>query len=186
LPGSYAQRLASQGRLMLGLLTRSPRSRPSWLGGCVTTPATATCSRSGASARSWSPCSSPRSATSPLPDLRHAVLLSGLTPRHYELDRAVHRGHISKPRDTLVRWAAVEAIQRQTDPRQERHRRPPRRGRPETRRSLPRDGCSRSSTRVARRPGALPHPRGRGMTNVTGSSSRSASAMTRPPVRSTN
>ena len=37
---------------------------------------------------------------------------AGLTPRHYESDRTVHRGHISKEGDTLVRWAAVEAIQR--------------------------------------------------------------------------
>lgn len=36
----------------------------------------------------------------------------GLTPRHYESDKTVHRGHISKEGDTLVRWAAVEAIQR--------------------------------------------------------------------------
>jgi hypothetical protein len=32
------------------------------------------------------------------------------------LGRAGHRGHISKEGDTLVRWAAVEAIQRQTEP----------------------------------------------------------------------
>jgi transposase len=41
---------------------------------------------------------------------------AGLTPRHYESDKTVHRGHISKEGDTLVRWAAVEAIQRQTEP----------------------------------------------------------------------
>ncbi len=28
----------------------------------------------------------------------------------------MHRGHISKQGDTLIRWAAVEAIQRQTEP----------------------------------------------------------------------
>ena len=28
----------------------------------------------------------------------------------------MHRGHISKEGDTLVRWAAVEAIQRQCEP----------------------------------------------------------------------
>ena len=41
---------------------------------------------------------------------------AGLTPRHYEPDKTVHRGHISKEGDILVRWAAVEAIQRQTEP----------------------------------------------------------------------
>jgi transposase len=41
---------------------------------------------------------------------------AGLTPRHYESDKTVHRGHISKEGDPLVRWAAVEAIQRQTEP----------------------------------------------------------------------
>ena len=40
---------------------------------------------------------------------------AGLTPR-YESDKTVHRGHISKEGDTLIRWAAVEAIQRQTEP----------------------------------------------------------------------
>ena len=28
----------------------------------------------------------------------------------------MHRGHISKEGDALIRWAAVEAIQRQTEP----------------------------------------------------------------------
>ena len=41
---------------------------------------------------------------------------AGLTPRHYESDKTVHRGHISKEGCTLVRWAAVEAIQRQPEP----------------------------------------------------------------------
>jgi len=41
---------------------------------------------------------------------------AGLTPRHYESDKTVHRGHISKEGDTLIRSAAIEAIQRQTEP----------------------------------------------------------------------
>jgi transposase len=41
---------------------------------------------------------------------------AGLTPRHYESDKTVHRGHLSKEGDTLVRWAAVEAHQPQTEP----------------------------------------------------------------------
>jgi transposase len=37
---------------------------------------------------------------------------AGLTPRHYESDTVVHRGHITKQGSKLVRWATVEAIQR--------------------------------------------------------------------------
>jgi transposase len=37
---------------------------------------------------------------------------AGLTPRHHESDTTVHRGHITKQGSRLVRWAAVEAIQR--------------------------------------------------------------------------
>ena len=41
---------------------------------------------------------------------------AGLTPRHYESDRTVRRGQISKEGCTLVRWAAVEAVQRPCEP----------------------------------------------------------------------
>ena len=37
---------------------------------------------------------------------------SGLTPKHHESDTTVHRGRITKQGSTLVRWAAVEAVQR--------------------------------------------------------------------------
>jgi transposase len=37
---------------------------------------------------------------------------AGLTPRHRESDSTVHRGHITKQGSKLVRWAAVEAVQR--------------------------------------------------------------------------
>ena len=37
---------------------------------------------------------------------------AGLTPRHRESDTTVHRGSITKQGATLVRWAAVEAVQR--------------------------------------------------------------------------
>ena len=40
---------------------------------------------------------------------------AGLTPRHRESDTVVRRGHITKQGSKLVRWAAVEAIQRQPD-----------------------------------------------------------------------
>lgn len=39
---------------------------------------------------------------------------AGLTPRHYESDTVVRRGHITKQGSRLVRWAAIESIQRQT------------------------------------------------------------------------
>jgi transposase len=37
---------------------------------------------------------------------------SGLTPKHHESDTTVHRGRITKQGSRLVRWAAVEAVQR--------------------------------------------------------------------------
>ena len=37
---------------------------------------------------------------------------AGLTPRHRESDTTVHRGRITKQGAKLVRWAAVEAVQR--------------------------------------------------------------------------
>ncbi|HWR48452.1 MAG TPA: IS110 family transposase [Pseudonocardiaceae bacterium] len=37
---------------------------------------------------------------------------AGLTPQHHESDTTVHRGRITKQGCRLVRWAAVEAIQR--------------------------------------------------------------------------
>jgi len=38
---------------------------------------------------------------------------AGLTPSHHETDTTVRRGHITKQGSRLVRWAAVEAVQRQ-------------------------------------------------------------------------
>jgi transposase len=37
---------------------------------------------------------------------------AGLTPKHHESDTTVHRGPITKQGSKLVRWAAVEAVQR--------------------------------------------------------------------------
>lgn len=37
---------------------------------------------------------------------------SGLTPKHRESDATVHRGPITKQGSRLVRWAAIEAVQR--------------------------------------------------------------------------
>ena len=42
----------------------------------------------------------------------HLCSWAGLTPNHRESDTVVHRGHITKQGSKLVRWAAVEAIQR--------------------------------------------------------------------------
>ena len=41
---------------------------------------------------------------------------AGLTPRHHESDKTVRRGHISKEGSSLLRWAAIESIQRQCEP----------------------------------------------------------------------
>ena len=38
---------------------------------------------------------------------------AGLTPRHYESDTQVLRGHVTKQGSRMLRWAVVEAIQRQ-------------------------------------------------------------------------
>ncbi|CQD23897.1 transposase IS116/IS110/IS902 family protein [Mycobacterium lentiflavum] len=48
-------------------------------------------------------------------DPAHLCAWAGLTPTHRESDTVVRRGHISKQGSKLVRWAAVEAIQRQPD-----------------------------------------------------------------------
>jgi transposase len=37
---------------------------------------------------------------------------AGLTPKHHESDTTVHHGRITKQGSRLVRWAAVEAVQR--------------------------------------------------------------------------
>jgi transposase len=91
---------------------------------------------------------------------------AGLTPRHYESDKTVHRGHISKEGDTLVRWAAVEAIQRRTEPAVK----------------AVKDGIVARRGKNARN---IPHPRGRGM-STTNTSCWPGSAMTHLRVRSTN
>lgn len=41
---------------------------------------------------------------------------AGLTPRLYSSDTKTHRGHVSKEGSALVRWAAVEAVQRHCEP----------------------------------------------------------------------
>ena len=56
---------------------------------------------------------------------------AGLTPRHRESDTKVARGHVTKQGSPILRWAMVEAIQRQPDRQpaaraQGPHHRPPR------------------------------------------------------------
>jgi transposase len=46
------------------------------------------------------------------PSPRQLNSWAGLTPRHRESDTTVHRGPITKQGSRLVRWAAVEAVQR--------------------------------------------------------------------------
>jgi transposase len=41
---------------------------------------------------------------------------AGLTPKHRESDATVHRGRITKQGSRLLRWAAVEAVQRSQEP----------------------------------------------------------------------
>jgi transposase len=117
LPGTYAARLASQRRLMLVLadeiaateveLHRRLRGHPGYrnlltVKGIGPVLAAVFVAEIGDIAR--------------FPSAGALCCWAGLTPRHYESDKTVHRGHISKEGDTLVRWAAVEAIQRQTEP----------------------------------------------------------------------
>jgi transposase len=117
LPGSYAQRLASQRRLMLVLadeiasteveLHRRLCHHPGYrnlltVKGIGPILAAVFVAEIGDISR--------------FPTAGALCCWAGLTPRHYESDKTVHRGHISKEGDTLIRWAAVEAIQRQTEP----------------------------------------------------------------------
>ena len=48
----------------------------------------------------------------PLPRTRAAEQLGRLTPKHHESDTTLHRGRITKQGSRLVRWAAVEGVQR--------------------------------------------------------------------------
>ena len=45
-------------------------------------------------------------------DAAHLCSWAGLTPKHRESDTVVRRGHITKQGSKLVRWAAIEAVQR--------------------------------------------------------------------------
>ena len=117
LPGSYATRLASQRRLMLVLadevaateveLHARLRNHPGYrnlltVKGIGPVLAATFVAEIGDVTR--------------FPTVGALCCWAGLTPRHYESDKTVHRGHISKEGDPLVRWAAVESVQRQCEP----------------------------------------------------------------------
>lgn len=46
---------------------------------------------------------------------RHLCSWAGLTPKHRESDTKVHRGRITKQGSPLLRWAAIEAVQKMPD-----------------------------------------------------------------------
>lgn len=117
LPGAYATRLAAQRRLLLVLadeiaateveLARRLKDHPGYrrlLGvkGIGPVLAAVFVAEIGDVTR--------------FPNAAALSCWAGITPRHYESDKTVRRGHISKEGATLVRWAAVEAVQRNCEP----------------------------------------------------------------------
>ena len=93
---------------------------------------------------------------------------AGLTPKHHESDTTVHRGRITKQGSRLVRWAAVEAVQRlpaHTRLGQLRDRVADRRGRNIGVVAAARELIDAGVLRPARSPRPLPaHPHGGGVT----------------------
>lgn len=117
LPGTYAIRLAAQRRLLLALgeeidateveLVHRLKDHQGYrrlltVGGIGPTLAAVFVAEIGDISR--------------FPNAAALCCWAGITPRHYESDRTVRRGHISKEGNALVRWAAVEAVQRNCEP----------------------------------------------------------------------
>jgi transposase len=117
LPGTYATRLESQRRLLMVLqdeiagveadLARRLKDHPGYrrlltIGGVGPTLAAIFVAEIGDVTR--------------FKDAGALCCWAGITPRHYESDKTVRRGHVSKEGNTLVRWAAVEAVQRDCEP----------------------------------------------------------------------
>ena len=117
LPGTYATRLAAQRRLMMALaeeidateldIATRLKDHPGYrrlltIGGVGPVLAAVFVAEIGDVSR--------------FKDAAALCCWAGITPRHYESDRTVRRGHISKEGNTLVRWAAVEAVQRNCEP----------------------------------------------------------------------
>lgn len=117
LPGSYGQRLAAQRRLMLVCEDEIARVAAELDRRLKTDPAY----RNLLKVKGIGPVLAAifvaeigdvsRFATA-----KSLTCWAGLTPRHHESDRTTRRGNISKEGCALVRWAAVEAIQRQCEP----------------------------------------------------------------------
>ena len=117
LPGTYAQRLASQRRLMLVLADEIASVEVELHGRLRGHPGY----RNLLTVKGIGPVLAATFVAEigdvdRFPTAGALCCWAGLTPRHYESDKTVHRGHISKEGDPLVRWAAVEAIQRQCEP----------------------------------------------------------------------
>jgi transposase len=117
LPGTYASRLAAQRRLLLVLadeiaaaeveVARRLKDHPGYrrlltVKGIGPVLAAVFIAEIGDISR--------------FPNAAALCCWAGITPRHYESDKTVRRGHISKEGSTLVRWAAVEAVQRNCEP----------------------------------------------------------------------
>lgn len=117
LPGTYAQRLAGQRRLLMVLadeiagterdIARRLKDHPGY--------------RKLLSVRGIGPVIAAVLVAeigdiSRFPNAAAFCCWAGITPRHYASDKTVRRGHISKEGSTLVRWAAVEAVQRNCEP----------------------------------------------------------------------
>jgi transposase len=117
LPGPYAMRLAGQRRLLLVLadeiagteveLARRLKDHPGY--------------RKLLTVRGIGPIIAAVMVAeigdvSRFPNPAALCCWAGITPRHYESDKTVRRGHVSKEGSKLVRWAAVEAVQRNCEP----------------------------------------------------------------------
>jgi transposase len=117
LPGSYAQRLAAQRRIMMlcedeiarvtAELDRRLKHDPGYrnlqkVKGIGPVLAAMFIAEIGDITR--------------FPTAKALTCWAGLTPRLHSSDRTVRRGNISKEGCKLVRWAAVEAIQRHCEP----------------------------------------------------------------------
>jgi transposase len=117
LPGTYAQRLASQRRLMLVLADEIASVEVELHGRLRHHPGYCNLLKvKGIGPILAAVFVAEIGDVSRFPTAGALCCWAGLTPRHYESDKTVHRGHISKEGDALIRWAAVEAIQRQTEP----------------------------------------------------------------------
>ena len=116
LPGTYAQRLASQRRLMLVLADEIAAVEVEVHGRLHHHPGYCNLLKvKGIGPILAAVFVAEIGDVTRFPTAGALCCWAGLTPRHYESDKTVHRGHISKEGDALIRWAAVEAIQRQTE-----------------------------------------------------------------------